>query len=94
MSKLKKSEVMAAVLEMVKIDEEVCRLQELKKQLKANLYATYGKDCEEVFQLPVATAEGHLYIRLETEEVIKEEVSYKFLKKQPEDWTDGKKKKA
>ena len=92
MSKIKKSEVMAAVLEMVKIDEQIASLQDKKKEIKANLYETYGKDTFQVFELPSSTAEGHSFIRLETEEVIKEEVSYKFLKKQPEEWTSAKKK--
>jgi hypothetical protein len=89
--KIKKSEIMAAVLEMVKIDDEVCRLQDLKKKIKSDLYETYGKNCLEVFKLPSVTSEGHAFLRVETEEVIKEEVSYKFLKKQPDDWKEGKK---
>lgn len=83
---------MANVLEMVKIDEEIALLQDKKKAIKANLYETYGKNCMEVFQLPSPTDEGCSFLRVETEEVIKEEVSYKFLKKQPEEWTAGKKK--
>jgi hypothetical protein len=92
MAKFKKSEVLAAILRMVEIDEEIAKLQDAKKEMKIKMYETYGKDAFEIFQLPSATNEGHSFVRIETEEVIKEEVKYTFLKKQPEEWTSGKKK--